>query len=198
MKQILKTRTTLHITLPHPSPADLRGRQSVRATFKLSRQAIDLISVVATHLGIKQKSLFDHLIEDVETLKLLAEDIPADPFGDWPRIQKTYVLSRGALASLEKVSSEYEVPRDAVVELSVQRLVPVLRAEQEKHSKRQALFREVMKHQRAGEDLLQKAREVLGNEDPLCDLLADAVGVGYDCQRRIAELIEQGTAIEGF
>ena len=50
--------------IPLPSPEDLRGRQSVRATFKLSSRAIDALSIVAAHLGIKQKSLFDHLIED--------------------------------------------------------------------------------------------------------------------------------------
>ena len=33
--------------LPLPSYADLRGRQSVRATFRLSEKAIDAISVVS-------------------------------------------------------------------------------------------------------------------------------------------------------
>ncbi len=52
------------IALPKPSSGDLRGRQSVRATFKLSAQAIDIISIISGHLGIKQKSIFDHLMED--------------------------------------------------------------------------------------------------------------------------------------
>jgi len=198
MKQIIKRRTTLHISLPHPSTADLRGRQSVRATFKLSQQAIDLISIVAAHLGIKQKSLFDHLIEDVETLRVLAADIPPDPYGDWPRIQKTFVLSRGTLVSLEQVSREYGVPRDAVVELSVQRLVPVIEAEKNKHRKRLALFEEMTRHQQEGEQLLEKARELLGEEDPLCDRFAGAVGVGFNVQREIAAFIERGRAIERF
>ena len=46
-------------SLPQPSPDDLRGRQSVRATFRLSAKAIDAMSIVSVHLGIKQKSLFD-------------------------------------------------------------------------------------------------------------------------------------------
>jgi len=49
--------------LPRPTPEGLRGRQSVRATFKLSAKAIEAMSIVAVHLGIKQKSLFDHLKE---------------------------------------------------------------------------------------------------------------------------------------
>ena len=61
--------------LPRPTPKDLRGRQSVRATFKLSAKAIEAISIVAVHLGIKQKSLFDHLIEDVHSLKLISLEV---------------------------------------------------------------------------------------------------------------------------
>ena len=51
-----------------PSTEDLRGKQSVRATFKLSPRAISAISVMALHLGIKQKSLFDHLMDDEAAL----------------------------------------------------------------------------------------------------------------------------------
>jgi hypothetical protein len=40
------------ISVPRPSSSDLRGRQSVRATFKLTEKAIEAISIVATHMGI--------------------------------------------------------------------------------------------------------------------------------------------------
>ena len=62
-------------SLPSTSPADLRGRQSVRATFRLSTKAIDALSVVAVQLGIKQKSLFDHLIEDLTVLEKIAHHL---------------------------------------------------------------------------------------------------------------------------
>ncbi|MDJ0811543.1 MAG: hypothetical protein QNJ01_15680, partial [Desulfobacterales bacterium] len=61
--------------LPRPSSRDLRGKQSVRATFRLTARAIDAISVVAFHLGIKQKSLFEHLIEDDQTLSQIARQV---------------------------------------------------------------------------------------------------------------------------
>jgi hypothetical protein len=41
-----------------PSTKDLRGRQSVRATFRLSESCIEAISILSTQLGIKQKSVF--------------------------------------------------------------------------------------------------------------------------------------------
>jgi endonuclease/exonuclease/phosphatase family metal-dependent hydrolase len=62
MEKSRKDPPIREIDLPLPSSSDLRGRQSVRATFKLSVRAIDALSIVAAHLGIKQKSLFDHLI----------------------------------------------------------------------------------------------------------------------------------------
>jgi hypothetical protein len=42
------------IELPQPDTQDLRGRQSVRATWK--SRAIDALSIAAVHLGIKQKA----------------------------------------------------------------------------------------------------------------------------------------------
>jgi hypothetical protein len=95
--------------------ASLRGRQSVRTTFKLSERAIDALSLLAGQLGIKQKSLFDHLIEDVQVLSKIAQE-----FEDFStrssRIAKTYVISRRTLDNLEKISSQYNTPRDALVE----------------------------------------------------------------------------------
>ena len=50
----------------------LRGRQSVRATFRLPPPIIELLSIAANQLGIKQKSLFDQLVEDREVLEQVA------------------------------------------------------------------------------------------------------------------------------
>ncbi len=64
--------------LPRPSSKDLRGRQSVRATFKLSARAIEALSIVAVHLGIKQKSLFDqvlHLLQKLQGHWLFQESV---------------------------------------------------------------------------------------------------------------------------
>ena len=74
MEENEKPEKDAHITLPRASSSDLRGKQSVRATFKLSERAIDALSIVAIHLGIKQKSLFDHLIDDTRSLKVIARD----------------------------------------------------------------------------------------------------------------------------
>ena len=62
------------VKLPGASPAALRGKQSIRATFRLTANCINAINIVATQLGIKQKSLFDHLIEDPVILAAIASE----------------------------------------------------------------------------------------------------------------------------
>jgi len=99
-------------------------------------RAIEALSIVAVHLGIKQKSLFDHLIEDVQTLNAIAKEIEAEEFRSLSRIQKTFVISRRTLVCLDEISRQFRAPRDALVEYSIQRLLPVIHREREKHRRR--------------------------------------------------------------
>ena len=148
-----KGRTDSSLSLP--SSSDLRGRQSVRATFKLSERAIDALSIVATHLGIKQKSLFDHLIDDIRSLNVIAREIQRDSFNKLNRVQKTYVLSRRTLSCLEEASKNFDAPRDALVEYSIQRLLPVIAEEREKHRKRKEILAEITEYLKQGEKIVK-------------------------------------------
>jgi hypothetical protein len=136
--------------LRQPEAQDLRGRQSVRATFKLSSRAIEALSIVAVHLGIKQKSLFDHLIEDAQSLNFIAKDVEAEDFRALERVQKTFVISRRTLNCLEDISRQFSTPRDALVEYSIQRLLPVIEREREKHRRRKNLLKEIRIKWRGG------------------------------------------------
>ena len=167
MAKISKNSPLEEITLPLPSSADLRGRQSVRATFKLSARAIDVLSIVARQLGIKQKSLFDHLIEDVRSLNVIANEIEDEAFGALDRVQKTFVVSRRTLSCLEQTSRQFNAPRDALVEYSIQRLLPVIAKERERHSKRKAILNDINAHLAQGLKILQKAQSLLGEDDPV-------------------------------
>jgi len=129
MRKDKKDNEIKAILLPEPSSSDLRGKQSVRATFKLTEKSIHAINIVSVHLGIKQKSLFDHLIEDKKCLKLIAGGIEDEVFFKLNRIQKTYVLSRRTLLSLDQTAKNFNAPRDALVEYSIQRLIPVIAGE---------------------------------------------------------------------
>ena len=186
------------ITLPLPSPADLRGRQSVRATFKLSARAIDVLSIVATQLGIKQKSLFDHLIEDVQSLNVIANEIEDDVFDALERVQKTFVVSRRTLSCLEQTSQQFNAPRDALVEYSIQRLLPVIAKERERHSKRKAILNDINAHLAQGLKTLQKAQSLLGEEDPVYARFETAMQSLANAQGHIENYVKRGSAIEEF
>lgn len=184
--------------IPLPSPEDLRGRQSVRATFKLSSRSIDALSIVAAHLGIKQKSLFDHLIEDVEALNFIANEIEAEQFRTTRRVQKTYVISRRTLSYLEQISRKFNAPRDALVEYSIQRLLPVINRERKKHHQRKQVLDAVNGHLEDGLRLLENTKDLLGENDPVSTRLAVAMSAYLNAQRTIEAYIEKGSIIEDF
>jgi hypothetical protein len=184
--------------IPRPSSADLRGRQSVRATFKLSERAIEAMSIVAVHLGIKQKSLFDHLIEDIQSLKLIAREVESDRFSTLNRIQKTYVISRKTLSCLDETSRRFNAPRDALVEYSIQRLMPVITRERERHRKRKEILRDMSEHLENGLEILQKSRSLLGEEDPVSVKLESAMRSLVNAQDYVRDFVEKGEIIEEF
>ena len=186
------------ITLPLPSSADLRGRQSVRATFKLSARAIDVLSIVARQLGIKQKSLFDHLIEDVRSLNVIANEIEDEAFGALDRVQKTFVVSRRTLSCLEQTSRQFNAPRDALVEYSIQRLLPVIAKERERHRKRKTILNDINAHLAQGLKILQKAQSLLGEDDPVYDRFETAMHSLVNSQSHIENYVKKGSVIEDF
>jgi len=186
------------ITLPHARTSDLRGRQSVRATFKLTEECIGAISLVAAHLGIKQKSLFDHLVEDMQSLKTIARELKNAKLRAENRIQKTFVISRKSLHSLDAVSRSHNAPRDALVEFSVQRLLPIIINEQKRHQARKEMRQEIAKHLDAGLKLLARLDNVLGPDDPVHAKMNALMSNYHNAFASIDNFIERGQSIEDF
>ena len=184
--------------LPQPSSRDLMGKQSVRATFKLSEKAIEAMSAVSVHLGIKQKSLFDHLIDDLNALEMIANELRAQAQDIPSRVQKTYVLSRKTLASLERAAHEFQASRDALVEYSIQRLMPVIELEKARHRRRKKLLQQIDAFVESGCQLLAKAEKDLGSEDPLYDQLEKAVHMLIHARSIMTDFVRKGEIIEKF
>jgi len=143
----------------------LRGKQSVRATFRLSDQMIDLLKVAAAHLDVKQKSLIDELVQSRETLDQVANESLDVQQKSAERRQKTFVLSRNSLDLLDDISDKYDLSRDYLVELCISRLIPFVDAEQQKHEQRRCLIKEVESYLGDGKDLLEKADKLLDSDD---------------------------------
>jgi hypothetical protein len=198
MKKTNENQFETSLSASKPSALDLRGRQSVRATFRLSEACIDAITVLSTQLGIKQKSVFDHLMEDAQVLKDLARELANIEFNRSECIQKTFVISRRSLSFLDTISNEYDTPRDALVEFSVRRLLPIIAKERKRHEKRKHLFSEIANHFEKGEHLFSKADEMLGADDPIVNKLRAAMSVYKNAHDDIADFVERGKIIEEF
>ncbi len=192
-----KRKPIIRLEITEETTAGLRGRQSVRTTFKLSERSIDALSILAGQLGIKQKSLFDHLIEDTQALKTIAKDF--DDFSSrMNRVAKTYVVSRKSLESLERVSMQYDTPRDALVEYSIERILPLLAREKEKHRKRKLLLEDLHGYLQQGTKLLQQAQDDLGQDDPVFMEMLNMMRVVKNCCRGVEQSVDKGNKIEDF
>jgi len=198
MKKNKEKQLDMDMSISDPSTMALRGRQSVRATFRLSEACIDAISILSAQLGIKQKSVFDHLMEDAQVLKDMASELQNSGFDRHERIQKTFVISRRSLSFLDTISSEYDAPRDALVETSVRRLLPIIANERKKHEKRKVILAEISNHFEKGRKLLSKAEEMLGTDDPIVNNLKTAMSVYKNVLDDITGFIERGKIIEKF
>ena len=198
MNKNKEKQLAMSISVSRPSTMDLRGRQSVRATFRLSEACIDAISILSAQLGIKQKSVFDHLLEDAQVLKNVARELEDTQFDRQGRIQKTFVISRRSLSFLDMISSKHNAPRDALVEYSVRRLLPIIANERKKHEKRKKLLGQISNHFNDGETLLSKSEKMLGTDDPIVDKLNTAMSVYKNALNDIGNFIKRGKIIEEF
>ncbi len=178
------------------SEARLRGRQSVRTTFRLPVHLIELLGIIAEQFGVKQKSLFDQLIEDRDVLNELAEWAGGYTPDNRERRTKTYVLSKRSLLALERVVTEKQVPRDILVEISIRRLLPVLIAERKKHMNRVRIQGDMEKYLRHGYKLLAQAEKLLGKTDPVYEMVGRMVRLSEEKMHDLTEIVARGKILE--
>lgn len=145
---------------------ELKRRQSVRTTFRLPEKTINLLKISAKHLGIKQKTLLDQLIEDENILDLLADEAQTHARKNNSVRPKTFVLSRNALDLLDAVSDRHDVVRDSLVELSIARLASYIDDLSEKHEKRRSLIGRIEEYRRFSKEILDEAKITFEQEDP--------------------------------
>ena len=193
-----KKKSVEFVMLSETYSADLRGRQSVRTTFKLTPRSIDALSLLAGQLGIKQKSIFDHLVDDTRALQALARDLENRVELAQERVPKTYVISRKTLENLEQVSKRFQAPRDALVEYCIERIMPLIEEEKEKHLNRLKLQTKLDKFLALSREILEDADQELDRDDPVFEQvyqMARAVQSGHD---EINQIIEKGARLEDY
>ncbi len=179
--------------------AGLRKKQSVRATFRLPDEIINLLSVVASQLGLKQKSLLDQLVEDKELLERLVEKKIAATDVEKKEVRpKTFVVSRNSLHILDSMARDNNIPRDLLVEISIRRLIPILSSEHEKQTKRKRIHEEVNAFFSEGEKLLQKASQLLGKDDDYYILLKHTIEICRENSQELKSIVGKGKAMDDF
>jgi predicted DNA-binding protein YlxM (UPF0122 family) len=198
MTQKERNPFSLEIDLPMASTAALQGRQSVRATFKLSAECIDALNIVATHMGIRQKALFDHLAEDRNLLHSIARELKGQPWGDQPSVQKTYVISRHTLSVLNRIAKKRDISRNALIELSVRRLMPIIAQQQQDYAERKKVLDQLKHHLAAGEKLKSRIDKLFGRDDVLRAEFTHVMESYANCVGNLERFMERGKMIEDF
>jgi hypothetical protein len=198
MSKIKEKQQKEKVSLTRAFTSDLKSRQSVRATFRLTQGCIEAISIVANQMGIKQKSLFDHMVEDIESLKSIAREIKQSKIKKQGRIQKTFVISRKSLASLDEISNMFNISRDGMVEYSIQRLLPIINRERTKHEIRKEFLIKIKTHFQQGEKMLNDIRKQLGDDDPIINKFAMVMSSYETVKENMESFIDRSKDIETF
>ncbi len=185
-------------TLPKMSAMALKGKQSVRTSFKLSDACIHAISIVTTQLGIKHRSLFDYLVEDAESLETIAKEIVNRNHTPDGGIQKSYIISRGALSILDTKCQRLNISRDALIELSVRRLLPIIEKEIESQRRRKDMFELVQNHYQDTKTVMGRIKDTVGVEDPIYKAFQNTLTTCKLVRAQINDIIVKGKVMEEF
>ena len=161
MGESKKKKASSELTLPRMTTVGLKGKQSVRASFKLSEACIQAINIVATQVGIKHRSLFNYLVEDTESLETIARNISEGNQTPGTGIQKIYTISRESLMTIDNLSQKLNISRDTLIELSIRRLLPIIEKEIENHNKRRGMFELVNNHYKDSRNVLNQIKKNL-------------------------------------
>ena len=180
------------------SSVGLRGMQSVRASFRLSPDCIETISILSAQLGIKQKSLFDYLVQDRESIVEIAKKLKGTKLKADDRVQKTFVIRRSTLETLDKIAKIYQAPRNALIEFSVQRLLPIIASERKKHILRREICSKIDSNYLLLKEILEYAESRLGRDDPAFNKMVPVLEAYASARGALSDFIDRGKGIENF
>jgi predicted transcriptional regulator len=194
----IDTKSNMDFSLLLTNTSDLMGKKSVRVTLKLSAEFIEAVTVLSAQLGIKQKSLLDHLMEDMDSLQAIASRMERSGRNQKDRIQKTFVISKKSLLSLETVSKKFSASRDDIVEYSIKRLFPILAMERQRQKKREEVLAKIAVHLIQTTELLDEVKQLVGKDDLLYTALKDVVASYEITFNTIDDFVVKGKRMTAF
>ncbi len=99
---------------------------------------------------------------------------------------------------LGEFADRFDAPRDALVEYAIQRLLPIIKEEKEKHRKRKEILEELSGYIAQGEKLLEKSKKLLGEDDPVYERLRSTMAVNRNAEKNVRSFVQRGEIIEEF
>lgn len=98
--------------LPSTGIANFLGKKIGKGHVSTASDGGRADELLTAQLGIKQKSLFDYLMEDTDALHAVAASRPTEAAIEEQRIQKTFVVSQQSLAVLDTVAKRAAASRN--------------------------------------------------------------------------------------
>jgi hypothetical protein len=83
-----------------------------------------------------------------------------------------------------------------LVEYSIERLLPRIDEERERHRKRLGILAEITEYLEQGEGILEKSEEILGEDDPVYEKLEAAIRRWRNTRKHIICLVNRGKIID--
>jgi hypothetical protein len=213
-----KSRKKTDDTAPKLSLADIRGRQSVRTTFKLPKEVSEDMSWLSNYYCVTQKELIDLCVKALNELdgapiiKNLAgidqdEYIEASVLDGISAmikcrkednvsiedVRKTQVISRSSLSLLNDTSEIFQVPRDALVEGALRWFKAMTDRELDIHEKALGKIRDLVSKV---EEIEKELNVFLEIDDPVINRLHAIKGIVDSLEMDIMDEISQGKRID--
>jgi hypothetical protein len=164
---------------------DLLDKRSERTTFNLSSEAIEAINWLSKHSGTQIKDVFDHVLErcvanltgnenDWGDEEAIYNKLTKDR--DNPKTRKTYVISRGTLRKLNKLSISLEIARDVIMENSVIDFFEYIKKSTKiRNEKYQIVLDKFFELESISTELLHNTEPIFSDEDRITELIWDVI-----------------------
>ena len=139
--------------------------------------------------------MFDYLLEDSDSLIAIARSNPRKNIEKKSRIQKTFVISKKSLSSLENLLSKVDASRNDLVEYAIQRLLSILLKERSQQKNREMALAQIAQHFEQSQELMHEIAKSIGNDDPLYEYFWEVIEAYRNAFDKMEKLVQQGKRI---
>lgn len=177
---------------------NLHDKQSVRTTFKLSKEGIDDLEWITATYGIKPKELFDIICSNDTLFETVTNELSRSEDKSQKDTQrKTYVISRIAKSKLTETSSKKGISRDMLtdflIRLHKRMLEDFLEKEKEGEEKAYKLISELVE---ILENKESEIKELISEDNPIINRMGLLVTVAHNLLNEVEDKIENNTPVD--